>query len=160
MKRVIYLFVMVLAIAMLSSCDDGGVADSLPPMYFKFEVFNSAGEDLVSSGMIRELYPNLRIIYNGEGLSMEHLDSKEINELKSGLRFVESRFNENTVFLIFGIFFEEEIQSFIVDWGDGTTNRVDFTCDWYDVGSTKLFVDGKPILVRNSSEIECRFVKG
>ena len=160
MKRFIYLFLTVLAMVLLPSCDNAGVADSPPPIYFKFEVYNSLGDDLVSSGKIRELYPNLRIIYNGEAIPLEYLGSKEIYETKGGLRFVESRFDENTIFLIFGIFFEEENQSFVVDWGDGTTNKVNFTCDWDDVGCTRLFVDGKPVPVRYSSEIEYRFVKG
>ena len=84
MKRFIYLVFTVLAMVFLSSCDNAGVADSPPPMYFKFEVYNSLGEDLVSDGKIRELYPDLRIIYNGEAIPLEYLGSKDIDETKGG----------------------------------------------------------------------------
>ena len=169
-KKFFSIFISIAILLMISACSgDDNTAEELPlnhplPFNFLFIVQDADGNDLLDAKMPGNVLSQpIKAIYNGKELPLDSMKDKWVPGSPVDITFSGLTLHEggDSYYLEFGLFDSQKDyknETFIIDWGDGSTTTVTFS-RYYDRTPTGEKKDFHYEVLVNGKQKETDWIK-
>ena len=169
-KKLFSIFISIAILFMISACSgDDNTAEELPlnhplPFNFLFIVQDADGNDLLDAKMPGNVLSQpIKAIYNGKELPLDSMKDKWVPGSPVDITFSGLTLHEggDSYYLEFGLFDSQKDyknETFIIDWGDGSTTTVTFS-RYYDRTPTGEKKDFHYEVLVNGKQKETDWIK-
>ena len=169
-KKFFSIFISIAILLMISACSgDDNTAEELPlnhplPFNFLFIVQDADGNDLLDAKIPGNILSQpIKAIYNGKELPLDSMKDKWVPGSPVDITFSGLTLHEggDSYYLEFGLFDSQKDyknETFIIDWGDGSTTTVTFS-RYYDRTPTGEKKDFHYEVLVNGKQIETYWIK-
>ena len=169
-KKFFSIFISIAILLMISACSgDDNTAEELPlnhplPFNFLFIVQDADGNDLLDAKTPGNILSQpIKAIYNGKELPLDSMKDKWVPANPIQINFSGLTLHEggDSYYLEFGLFDSQKDyknETFIIDWGDGSTTTVTFS-RYYDRTPTGEKKDFHYEVLVNGKQIETYWIK-
>ena len=169
-KKFFSIFISIAILLMISACSgDDNTAEELPlnhplPFNFLFIVQDADGNDLLDAKMPGNILSQpIKAIYNGKELPLDSMKDKWVPGSPVDITFSGLTLHEggDSYYLEFGLFDSQKDyknETFIIDWGDGSTTTVTFS-RYYDRTPTGEKKDFHYEVLVNGKQKETDWIK-
>ena len=169
-KKFFSIFISIAILLMISACSgDDNTAEELPlnhplPFNFLFIVQDADGNDLLDAKTPGNILSQpIKAIYNGKELPLDSMKDKWVpaNPIEINFSGLTLQEGGDSYYLEFGLFDslkDYKNETFIIDWGDGSTTTVTFS-RYYDRTPTGEKKDFHYEVLVNGKQIETYWIK-
>ena len=169
-KKLFSIFISIAILLMISACSgDDNTAEELPlnhplPFNFLFIVQDADGNDLLDAKTPGNILSQpIKAIYNGKELPLDSMKDKWVPGSPVDITFSGLTLHEggDSYYLEFGLFDSQKDyknETFIIDWGDGSTTTVTFS-RYYDRTPTGEKKDFHYEVLVNGKQKETDWIK-
>ena len=169
-KKFFSIFISIAILLMISACSgDDNTAEELPlnhplPFNFLFIVQDADGNDLLDAKIPGNILSQpIKAIYNGKELPLDSMKDKWVPGSPVDITFSGLTLHEggDSYYLEFGLFDSQKDyknETFIIDWGDGSTTTVTFS-RYYDRTPTGEKKDFHYEVLVNGKQKETDWIK-
>ena len=169
-KKFFSIFISIAILLMISACSgDDNTAEELPlnhplPFNFLFIVQDADGNDLLDAKTPGNILSQpIKAIYNGKELPLDSMKDKWVPGSPVDITFSGLTLHEggDSYYLEFGLFDSQKDyknETFIIDWGDGSTTTVTFS-RYYDRTPTGEKKDFHYEVLVNGKQKETDWIK-
>lgn len=169
-KKFFSIFISIAILLMISACSgDDNTAEELPlnhplPFNFLFIVQDADGNDLLDAKTPGNILSQpIKAIYNGKELPLDSMKDKWVPGSPVDITFSGLTLHEggDSYYLEFGLFDslnDYKNETFIIDWGDGSTTTVTFS-RYYDRTPTGEKKDFHYEVLVNGKQKETDWIK-
>lgn len=169
-KKFFSIFISIAILLMISACSgDDNTAEELPlnhplPFNFLFIVQDADGNDLLDAKTPGNILSQpIKAIYNGKELPLDSMKDKWVPANPIQINFSGLTLHEggDSYYLEFGLFDslnDYKNETFIIDWGDGSTTTVTFS-RYYDRTPTGEKKDFHYEVLVNGKQKETDWIK-
>ena len=169
-KKLFSIFISIAILFMISACSgDDNTAEELPlnhplPFNFLFIVQDADGNDLLDASTTGNILSQpITAIYNGKELPLDSMKDKWVPGSPVDITFSGLTLHEggDSYYLEFGLFDSQKDyknETFIIDWGDGSTTTVTFS-RYYDRTPTGEKKDFHYEVLVNGKQKETDWIK-
>ena len=169
-KKLFSIFISIAILFMISACSGDDNTDEEPPhpdplpFNFLFIVQDADGNDLLDAKMPGNVLSQpIKAIYNGKELPLDSMKDKWVPGSPVDITFSGLTLHEggDSYYLEFGLFDSQKDyknETFIIDWGDGSTTTVTFS-RYYDRTPTGEKKDFHYEVLVNGKQKETDWIK-
>lgn len=169
-KKLFSIFISIAILFMISACSgDDNTSEEPPlpdplPFNFLFIVQDADGNDLLDAKMPGNILSQpIKAIYNGKELPLDSMKDKWVPGSPVDITFSGLTLHEggDSYYLEFGLFDSQKDyknETFIIDWGDGSTTTVTFS-RYYDRTPTGEKKDFHYEVLVNGKQKETDWIK-
>lgn len=169
-KKFFSIFISIAILLMISACSgDDNTAEELPlnhplPFNFLFIVQDADGNDLLDAKTPGNILSQpIKAIYNGKELPLDSMKDKWVpaNPIEINFSGLTLQEGGDSYYLEFGLFDslkDYKNETFIIDWGDGSTTTVTFS-RYYDRTPTGEKKDFHYEVLVNGKQKETDWIK-